>query len=462
MLGLFDYRFDAYKKHSKALLGLSLPMLLATIASTGTGFVDTVMAGGAGTSDLAAIALGNSVTITVYITLMGVMVALNPILSQQFGAKSVSQIGETGRQGLWLGVGLGLFGMAFLWSMIGVFKAQFSLDDATLTKAGDYIWYVGLGMPAAMVFRAFSAYALSLKRPNAITVISWLGFFLNIPLNYAFVYGKWGAPALGGAGCGLATAIVFWVSVLLLGGYIATDRYFRPFGLMDKFSTPNTTTLKQLFVLGLPIGLSFFIEVSLFTCIMFLVAKLQGNTTHLVAAQQIAISITSIIYMIPQSIGAAVTTQVGFYLGKKSPHKARYSTAVALSLAMGISVLTALMLIAGRFWLPSLYTDDTAVVTVVASLMVFAAAFQLIDAIQTVASYALRGYKITKLPMVIHLVAFWGFGLLPGYYLAFHQRMGIDGFWWGLVLSLSVAAVSLLWYLHRHSLSSILSHQNQP
>lgn len=450
MLSISTYPFSTYKKHAKALFGLSIPMLLAQIATTGTGFVDTVMAGKAGTSDLAAVALGNSLTITVYITLMGVMIALNPILAQKFGAKACD-IGETGRQGLWLGLLLGLFGGLLLWALIEPFKAYASLDHDTLAKAGAYVGYVALGMPAAMVYRALVAYALSLKRPTVITVISWLGFFLNIPLNYAFVYGKWGMPALGGAGCGLATAIVFWLSPLLLGAYIATSRYFRPFGLMDQFSAPNKTALKQLLLLGLPIGLSFFIEVSLFTCIMFLVAKLQGNTTHLVAAQQIAISITSIIYMIPQSIGAAATTQVGFYLGKKSPHKARYSAAVAISLAMGVSVLTALLLVVGRFWVPSLYSQDTAVLTIVSSLMVFAAAFQLIDAIQTVASYALRGYKITKLPMLIHLVAFWGFGLIPGYYLAFHRELGIYGFWWALVLSLLVAAASLLWYLERHS-----------
>ena len=216
---------------------------------------------------------------------------------------------------------------------------------------------------------------------------------------------------------------------------------------MDKFSLPNKATLLQFLRLGVPIGLSFFIEVSLFTCIMFLVAKLGNNSEKLVAAQQIAISITSIIYMIPQSIGAASTTQVGFYLGKKSPTKARYSAGVAISFAMAVSLFTALVLITGRWLLPSLYTDDKTVIGIVASLMIFAAAFQLIDAVQTVASYALRGYKLTKLPMLIHMVSFWGFGLLPGYYLAFYQDMGIYGFWWGLILSLTIAAVSLLWYL---------------
>lgn len=457
MFFLFRHRPHVYAKEVKYLSTLALPMLLAQLAQTGTGFVDTVMAGGAGVDDLAAVALGNSLFITLYVTLMGVMTALNPILSQAFGAGQTDKIGEIGRQGLYLGAVLGLFGLGLMWAIIPVFKAQFDLNAYTLDVTGDYLFYVAASMPAAMIHRALHAYALSLNRPSPITIISWLCFFLNIPLNYIFVYGAFGLPKLGGAGCGLATAIVFWLNAVLLGLYIAKDRYFRPFGLFDKKSLPNLSTQKQFLSLGIPIGLSFFIEVSLFTCIMFLVAKLDGNTEHYLSAQQIVINLTSLIFMIPQSVGVASTTRVGYFLGKRNPVKARYSAGVAISFAVGLSILTALFLITLKEPLARLYTDSTAVITIAASLIVFAAAFQLVDAVQCVASYALRGYKLAKLPMLIHALAFWGCGLLPGYYLAFHQGMGIYGFWWGLVGSLAVAAVFLLWYLAYHSKKVITS-----
>lgn len=457
MFFLFRHRPHVYAKEVKYLSTLALPMLLAQLAQTGTGFVDTVMAGGAGVDDLAAVALGNSLFITLYVTLMGVMTALNPILSQAFGAGQTDKIGEIGRQGLYLGAVLGLFGLGLMWAIIPVFKAQFDLNAYTLDVTGDYLFYVAAAMPAAMIHRALHAYALSLNRPSPITIISWLCFFLNIPLNYIFVYGAFGLPKLGGAGCGLATAIVFWLNAVLLGLYIKKDRYFRPFGLFDKKSLPNLSTQKQFLSLGIPIGLSFFIEVSLFTCIMFLVAKLDGNTEHYLSAQQIVINLTSLIFMIPQSVGVASTTRVGYFLGKRNPVKARYSAGVAISFAVGLSILTALFLITLKEPLARLYTDSTAVITIAASLIVFAAAFQLVDAVQCVASYALRGYKLAKLPMLIHALAFWGCGLLPGYYLAFHQGMGIYGFWWGLVGSLAVAAVFLLWYLAYHSKKVITS-----
>lgn len=455
LLDINRYSFTTYKKELSALVVLALPMLLSQVAQVGTGFVDTVMAGGASKEDLAAVALGSSVFITVYVTLMGVMTALNPMISQKYGATknttNAHQIGEMGRQGLWYGLFIGLFGMGVMWATITPFKATLNLSDYTLHTTGQYLWFVGLAMPAAMIHRALHAYASSLNRPKAIMIVSWICFLINIPLNWIFVYGKFGMPALGGAGCGLATTIVFWINTALLGLYIAKDRHFKPFGLMDKFSPPNLKLLGDITKLGIPIGLSFFIEVSLFTCIMFLVAKLDGNTENYVAAQQVVISLTSLIFMIPQSMGIASTVRVGFSLGRNQPATARYISGVSVLSSVVISFATAAFLILFRHQLASMYTDDQAVIVIAGSLILFAAAFQLVDAIQCVASYALRGYKVTTIPMIIHTIAFWGCGLLPGYVLAFYVGMGIYGFWTALVISLTVAAALLLWYLERHS-----------
>lgn len=464
MLDITKYPIATYKKELIALTTLALPMLLAQVAQVGTGFVDTVMAGGAGIDDLAAVALGNSLFVTVYVTLMGVMSALNPMISEQHGANLRTEIGEMGRQGLWYGLITGIIGMLLMWVAITPFQTFFDLSERTLTITGDYLWFIGLAMPAAMIHRALHAYASSLNRPRAIMIVSWLCFFVNIPLNWIFVYGKFGMPALGGAGCGLATAIVFWVNAIVLGIYIAKDIYFKPFGLTDKFSPPNLAILKKINRLGLPIGLSFFIEVSLFTCIMFLVARLKGDangtTEDYVAAQQIVISLTSLIFMLPQSIGIASTVRTGFYLGQQKPHRARYVAGVAVLTAVLMSFLTAALLVFLREPLAKMYTDEVVVIAIAATVILFAAAFQVVDAIQCVASYALRGYQVTRVPMVIHLIAFWGCGLIPGYFLAAHYGMGIYGFWLALVVSLTVAAIFLLWYLERHS--KIVIEQYRP
>lgn len=452
LLDITRYRFATFYKQLTALIALALPMLLAQVAQVGTSFVDTVMAGGAGKADLAAVALGSSLFITVYVTLMGVMTALNPMIAQLYGARETAAVGEMGRQGLWFALIVGVLGMLLMWAALIPFRLWLDVSAATMDLAQQYLWFVSLGMPAAMLQRALHAYASSLNRPKIIMWVSWLCFALNIPLNYIFVYGKFGMPALGGAGCGLATMVVFWVNAAVLALYIAKDRYFAKFGLTDRFSAPDFHKLKEMFALGIPIGLSFFIEVSLFTFIMFLVAKLDGNTDDYVAAQQIVISLTSLIFMIPQSLGAAATVRTGFYIGQKKMHLARFASGVAIATSMMTSLGTAALLIGARDLLVSMYTNDAAVLSIASSLILFAAAFQLVDAVQCVASYALRGYKVTRIPMLIHAVAFWGCGLLPGCVLAFYGGMGIYGFWTALVFALGVAAVLLLWYLERHSL----------
>ena len=444
LLDLNRFSLTVLSKEARKLILLALPMLLAQVAQVGVGFVDTVMAGGAGKDDLAAVALGSSAFSTVYITFMGVMTALNPILSQLHGAGRKVEMGEAGRQGIWFGLMLGLMGMLLLWLLIWPFQWFLDLNANTEGMMSLYLLFTGLAMPAALVHRALHAYASSLGRPRVIMLVSFAAFLLNIPLNYMFVYGKFGLPQLGGAGCGVATALVFWFNAVVLWLCITKQRYLKQFGLNERFSKPDVRAFKKIWILGLPIGFSFFLEVSLFSFIVFLVARLGEDY---VAAQQVVISLTGIIYMIPQSLGAATTVRVAYALGMQQRERARYISGVAMVVGLLLATCTALVLASLRHPLASMYTDDAQVLKIVASVLLFAAVFQLPDCIQCVASYALRGYKVAKIPMLIHGVAFWGFGLLPGYWLAFYQDMGIYGFWTALVLSLTVAAVALVWYL---------------
>lgn len=444
LFALNRYSFPVFGKELRKLVALTLPMLVAQVAQVGIGFVDTVMAGGAGKQDLAAVALGNSVFAMMYITFLGLMTALNPMIAQLHGAGKAEAVGEIGRQGLWFGLFLGMLGMVLLCAAVWPLQTALELPDNVENMMAQYLFITSLAMPAAMIHRALHAYASSLNRPRVIMIVSFLAFLLNIPLNYAFVYGKFGMPAMGGAGCGVATTLVFWFNALMLWAYIAKQHYFQQFGLMARFSRPNWTEFKQIWQLGAPIGLSFFLEVSLFSCIVFLVAKLGEDY---VAAQQVVISLTSVIYMIPQSVGAAGTVRVGFSLGRHEYIRARYIAGVSLTLGLMLAVCTALILVFLREPLAGMYTDDANVLQIAATVLLFAAVFQLADSTQCVASYALRGYKITRVPMFIHAIAFWGFGLLPGYWLAYGKNMGIYGFWTALVLSLTIAAIALVWYL---------------
>lgn len=439
----------------RRLVRLALPILIAQAAQVGVGVVDTVMAGHASANDLAGVALGSNVFTTLYITLLGVMAALQPIVAQSYGAGKTTEIGEQGRQGLWFGLFLGISGMLLLWVVISPLQKQFDMGSYVNKTFGQFVFFISLGMPAAMIHRAFYAFASSLNRPKTIMVVSLIALLLNIPLNYVFVYGKFGLPALGGAGCGLASAICFWFNAIVLGIYIYRQRFFAPFALFARFEWPKWRAQWAVLMLGIPIGLSFFLEVSLFTFISLLIARF--GVTH-VASQQVVINITSLIYMIPQSIGIALAVCVGQAVGAQNWLRARFISGVGLIMGLIGACGTGLMLLTFRHFWVSLYTKDQNVIILGGTLLIFAAIFQLSDATQTIASYALRGFKLTKVPMLIHAITFWGLGLGIGCLLGLYFNMALYGFWLALVVSLTGAAVALVWYLNRESKLLVYQH----
>ena len=439
----------------RRLVRLALPILIAQAAQVGVGVVDTVMAGHASANDLAGVALGSNVFTTLYITLLGVMAALQPIVAQSYGAGKTTEIGEQGRQGLWFGLFLGISGMLLLWVVISPLQKQFDMGSYVNKTFGQFVFFISLGMPAAMIHRAFYAFASSLNRPKTIMIVSLIALLLNIPLNYVFVYGKFGLPALGGAGCGLASAICFWFNAIVLGIYIYRQRFFAPFALFARFEWPKWRAQWVVLMLGIPIGLSFFLEVSLFTFISLLIARF--GVTH-VASQQVVINITSLIYMIPQSIGIALAVCVGQAVGAQNWLRARFISGVGLIMGLIGACGTGLMLLTFRHFWVSLYTKDQNVIILGGTLLIFAAIFQLSDATQTIASYALRGFKLTKVPMLIHAITFWGLGLGIGCLLGLYFNMALYGFWLALVVSLTGAAVALVWYLNRESKLLVYQH----
>ena len=439
----------------RRLVRLALPILIAQAAQVGVGVVDTVMAGHASANDLAGVALGSNVFTTLYITLLGVMAALQPIVAQSYGAGKTTEIGEQGRQGLWFGLFLGISGMLLLWVVISPLQKQFDMGSYVNKTFGQFVFFISLGMPAAMIHRAFYAFASSLNRPKTIMVVSLIALLLNIPLNYVFVYGKFGLPALGVAGCGLASAICFWFNAIVLGIYIYRQRFFAPFALFARFEWPKWRAQWAVLMLGIPIGLSFFLEVSLFTFISLLIARF--GVTH-VASQQVVINITSLIYMIPQSIGIALAVCVGQAVGAQNWLRARFISGVGLIMGLIGACGTGLMLLTFRHFWVSLYTKDQNVIILGGTLLIFAAIFQLSDATQTIASYALRGFKLTKVPMLIHAITFWGLGLGIGCLLGLYFNMALYGFWLALVVSLTGAAVALVWYLNRESKLLVYQH----
>ncbi len=431
-----------------SMITLAFPMFIAQIAQIGTAFVDTVMAGHLGESDLAAVAIGANIFMTVYITLLGVASALNPILSQLYGAKEYKKLGYTAQQGLWFCLGLGIIGSIILLLLIIPLQTYLKLSDYTRQTTSLFIVGVSLAMPAAMMHRALHAYASSVNKSTPIMVVSLIALLLIIPFNYVLMHGLFGLPKLGGAGCGFGTALSFWFNFLALFFYIHKSDYFKPFSITQKLIKPTIKKVKEFLHLGIPIGLSFFLETSLFNFIALLVVEL-GEAY--VATQQVVMNITAMVYMVPQTIAIALSVRVGQAIGKGNYTLARQVSGVGISMGMVLALGTAMIMLLLRPQLISIYTNEPQIIAMGTLLLVYSAFFQVSDATQTIASGALRGYKLTKVAMVIHGISFWVFGLGLGYYLAFPQKMGLPGFWWGLIVSLTIAAILLTWYLLNRS-----------
>jgi len=267
-------------------------------------------------------------------------------------------------------------------------------------------------------------------------------------MNWIFVYGKFGAPALGGVGCGIATTIVYWFMLFILAGYVFYSRHFKTIPLFKAFARPDFTKLKEIFFLGLPVAISIFFEVTIFAGIAILVAPLG---TNIVASHQIALNFSSMVFMLPMSISNAVSIRVGFNLGREEPETARHTSFAGLAIGLGLSVITAILTFTFRENIALIYTDNRSVVALSVSLLVFAAIYQCFDAIQIIAAGALRGYKEMAAIFKRTFIAYWIVGLPLGYGLAMThylgEPMGAKGFWIGLTGGLAVSAILLMQHL---------------
>lgn len=436
-------RLQRIRTELHALLALAIPIIIAQLAHTAMGFVDTVMAGRVSPRDLAAVALGNSLWVPVFLLMTGVLLATTPKVAQRFGAGNHSEIGPLVRQALWLALAVGLLAAVALWNAEPVLHWM-QVDDELIEPAMGYLRAVACGFPAVALYHVLRCFSDGLGHTRPTMVLGLLGLLLNIPLNYIFIYGKLGLPAMGGVGCGWATALVMVAMLLGMLVWVAWAPYYQSSGLLRRFDWPQGRVIRRLLSVGLPIGVSIFAEASIFSVIALLIGGL-GATV--VAGHQIALNFSSMVFMIPYSLGMAATVRVGQALGRREPREARFAAGVAMATALAYACLSA----SGMLWLRTdiaeIYTPDLAVIGVAGSLLIYSAFFQFSDAIQVTAAGALRGYQDTRVTMLITLLAYWGIGLPVGYSLGLSDWLGEPsgpkGLWQGLVVGLTCAALLL-------------------
>lgn len=425
------------------LFKLMCPILVAQLAFTVMGFVDTVMAGSVSATDMAAVAIANSIWFPVLMFLIGVLMAITPIVAQLYGAKQQHKIAQVVQQGIWLVLIIFAPTMALLYYSPMILDYM-DVQDKLASLTTSYLRVISLALPFACGYQVFRSYHEGLGITIPTMVIGLIGIMVNIPANYIFINGKFGMPALGGVGCAVASVLVFIAMCISMIAYSYYHKQFKQIKLFDKLYGIDNVEMKHIIVVGFPIAASMFCEVTLFAVVSILLAPLGAVT---VAAHQVALNFSSMVFMIPLSLGIAATITIGQYIGEQKPEQAKAASTTAIIMGVSLSVITAIFTIVLRHEISEIYTDNTETINIATGLLLIAAIYQISDAVQVIAAGALRGYKETQVIFIITLISYWLVGMTIGYTLALTDilvpAMGPAGFWIGFISGLSTAAVLL-------------------
>ncbi|MCY4000618.1 MAG: MATE family efflux transporter [Bacteroidetes bacterium] len=431
-----------FRSEARNVTALSIPIVATQLGQISNGFIDVMMVGRLGPPELAGVALGNATYFLFALIGIGVLLAVGPLVSQAYGAKQHDPIGRTVRQAIWLATLLSLPVLLIMWNARIPWTVM-QQDPSTIAYAEGYLRAAMWGFLPFMWFNGLRNFVEAIGRPLPVTIIIVAGILLNIFANYALMFGHFGFPRLGLIGTGWSTSIVHWFMFAAIASYVSTQTPYRSYGVLRKLRTPDLSYFRELLRVGLPIGGSIGLEVTLFSATAFLIGTFGAVP---IAAHQIAIQCAAITYMVPLGIGLATSVRVGQNIGAKDPTAAALSGYTGIGLAFLFMTCTALLFLFAPTWITSIYIDihdpenvDTALQVI--SLLGIAAIFQLFDGVQATALGALRGLKDTKFPMILGFIAYWLIGMPTGLGLGFGLQWGPEGFWWGLVVGLFAASI---------------------
>jgi MATE family multidrug resistance protein len=433
----------------RRLFRIAWPVLVAQLAVMANAVIDTLMAGHISAEDLAGVGIGAAIYVTVFVTLMGVLLALTPNVAHLHGAGRYGEIGEEVRQAGWLA--LGLLAVVLLKNPEPLLAFS-RVNPAVEAKVRLYLDAIAWSLPPTLAFRVFYGFMAGIGRPRAVMAINLIGLVFKVPLNLVFIHGHFGIPAMGGPGCAAATAVISWITVSIAWGWCAKRTDCEGYGVYARWSWPDARRIGTLLRLGLPIGATQFVDVTAFTFMALFIARLGPLAS---ASHQIASNLAVLTFMLPLALGNATAVLCGQALGARDPREARHAGMIGLVFGMGLATLVSALLWLAAPLFAALYTPDPAVRAAAVPLIALVAAYHWADALQAVAVNVLRGYKKTFWPMVIYAAALWGIGLAGGYVLGLTDWLGpprgAAGFWMAATASLAVAGAAVGVYFLRIS-----------
>jgi MATE family multidrug resistance protein len=442
-------QFQFVREEIRPMLRLAWPLVLAELGWSFMGIVDTMMVGRLPESavSIGAVSLGNALGIAVGLFGGGLVLGLDTLVSQAFGARRIGDCHHSLLNAIYLALAITLPLMGLLWAS-GAFLVWLRVDPAVLGFALPYINAITWSMLPLMLYFAARRYlqAMDLVRPVAFALVT--ANLVNVLGNWVLIFGKLGAPVMGVEGSGWSTCIArAYMAGVLLFYIVRHDRRYGT-GLWAVAGRPDLARIRELLRLGVPVSVMITLEIGVFSLATTLAGKLGAVQ---LAAHQVALHCASFAFMVPLGISSAAAVRVGQGIGRRDPEGATRAGWTAIALGAAFMSCSALLFWFAPRLLARLFTPDPVVISASVILLAVAAMFQLFDGIQVVAIGALRGAGETRIPMYSHLVMFWFVGLPIGYWLCFVRHWGAVGLWVGLCIGLILTGAVLLIAWHRRT-----------
>jgi len=438
-----------FKAELGGLLRLSLPIIFTQFIQVSNTTVAILMMGRVGSVELAALGLGGSFMIFVFLVCLGVMMALSPTIAQHFGAGRNEGIRSAFQQGLWL-AGVTSLAAFFLLRQMGYLMQWIGVDPAVIPLVQDYLDLAAWSMPSVCLYLAlrFLCEATGHSRPMLVINVATLP--VVVVGNWAFIFGHFGLSPLGVEGAAMNLVLVMTLNALGLLVFVLISERYRARNLFRSFPLPGRECL-TLLKLGVPIAATLVLDSGFFSAI----ALMMGKMGHVwLAAHQVAINYATVVFMIPVSVSSATMARVGQAIGQEDPDLARTRGFLGLSCSLALVVPSILVILTVPQWVAGLYTPEINVVQAAIPLLFAVAFLQLFDATYITAQGALRGLKDVNGPLLISL-SFWVFGLPAAWWLGIKMGHGAVGLWWGMVAGIAVTAILLVWRFHWRSARTI-------
>ncbi|WP_342528873.1 MATE family efflux transporter [Chryseomicrobium sp. FSL W7-1435] len=417
-----------------------MPILITQVFLYLMTFFDILMTSKYDIEHLAGVSIGSSLWVPVYTGLTGILISITPIVAHYIGGNNKQQVKPSVQQGMIVAIAMSLLVYVLIFIAVEPVVDLMNVSAVEREIAIAYVKTISIGLIPLFLYSILRGFVDALGLTRVTMFITLLSAPINIFLNYLFIFGKFGAPELGGQGAALASALTYWLVLFITIGLIVTLPSIKEYQIFSGFSGVQIKKIWTIIAMGVPIGLSIFAETTIFSAVTLMMTN---YSTEVLSAHQIALNFTSLLYMIPLSIAMGATIVVGQSVGAKKFNEASHYAWLSVLLAIVVSFVSASILFFFREQISTFYTDDAVVVGYAVQFLIFAALFQLSDAIQAPVQGALRGYKDVKVTFIMAIISYWVIGLPLGYFLATTTSLVQYGYWVGLIAGLTAGAITL-------------------